>query len=278
MNRAHSTNRPHRARSLAAAVGLLAGAFVAVPAQAHFLEAIPAHPVIDQATGADQTLTLRFTHPMEGGPLMDLALESVQVIQNGTRRDLTSALQEVKQGDLRTYKLKDQATAPGDMIYTVTPKPYWEPAEGKLIVHYTKVVVDAFGGGEGWDQPVGLPVEIEPLTRPYGGWAGSVFQGRVLVDGTPRPFAEIEIEYRGQGKMVLPADSYVTQVVKADANGVFTVGLPRAGWWGFAALVTGARQGKAPDGSMVPVEDGGLLWVYVETLRSVNEQDQAKGN
>jgi cobalt/nickel transport protein len=78
--------------------------------------------------------------------------------------------------------------------------------------------------------------------------------------------------------MVLPADSYVTQVVKADANGVFTVGLPRAGWWGFAALVTGARQGKAPDGSMVPVEDGGLLWVYVETLRSVNEQDQAKGN
>lgn len=259
-------------------LGLMVGAFSAAPAQAHFLEMIPEHPVIDQASGADQTLTLRFTHPMEGGPLMDLGLESVQVLQNGTRRDLTSALQEIKQGAIRSYRVQDRVNAPGDMIYSVTPMPYWEPAEGKMIVHYTKVVVDAFGTGEGWDQLLGQPVEIEPLTRPYGGWAGSVFQGRVLVNGVPRPFAEVEIEYRGEGKMVLPAESYVTQVVKADANGVFTVGLPRAGWWGFAALITGERQGKAPDGTMVPVEDGGLLWVYVETLRAAGDDDHAKGN
>ena len=41
-------------------LGLMVGAFSAVPAQAHFLELIPEHPVIDQASGADQTLTLRF--------------------------------------------------------------------------------------------------------------------------------------------------------------------------------------------------------------------------
>jgi cobalt/nickel transport protein len=238
-------------------------------AQAHFLELIPTHAIVDQSTGTDQTVSLRFTHPMEGGPLMDLApLEQVGVLQNGTRRDLTAALQADKQGQMRTYHLQDKVSAPGDMIYFAVPQPYWEPAEGKLIVHYTKVVVDAFGSGEGWDALLGLPVEIEPLTRPYGGWTGSVFQGRVLVNGQPRPFAEVEVEYRGEGAMDIPADSFVTQVVKADANGTFTVGLPRQGWWGFAALVTGERSGKAPDGSSVPIEDGGLLWVEVRDLKA----------
>jgi hypothetical protein len=34
----------------------------------------------------------------------------------------------------------------------------------------------------------------------------------------------------------------ITQVVKADANGVFTYGVPFAGWWGFAALNTAKKR------------------------------------
>ncbi len=37
-----------------------------------------------------------------------------------------------------------------------------------MIEHYTKVVVDAFSAETGWDRLVGFPVEIEPLTRPFG--------------------------------------------------------------------------------------------------------------
>jgi cobalt/nickel transport protein len=251
-----------------AGAALAATLLFSASAQAHFLEMIPSHPVIDQSTGNTQTVTLRFTHPMEGGPVMDLAPpERVGVLQNGAQRDLTATLQSSQEGTARTYQFKDTVSAPGDMIYFVVPKSYWEPAEGKMIVHYSKVVVDAFATGEGWDALIGLPVEIEPLTRPYGGWAGSVFQGRILVNGSPRPFAEVEIEYRGEGKMDIPADSFVTQVVKADSNGVFTVGLPRQGWWGFAALITGERSGTAPDGSSVPMEQGGLLWVNVQSLQ-----------
>ncbi len=33
------------------------------------------------------------------------------------------------------------------------------------------------------------------------------------------------------------------------------------GWWGFAALVEADAPGKAPDGSEVPIEQGGLIWV-----------------
>ena len=37
--------------------------------------------------------------------------------------------------------------------------------------------------------------------------------------------------------------------------------MPRAGWWGFAALVEGDTPMKAPDGKSVPVEEGALIWV-----------------
>jgi len=53
----------------------------------------------------------------------------------------------------------------------------------------------------------------------------------------------------------------VTQVIKADANGVFAYSMPRAGWWGFAALIDGDEPMTAPTGEEVDVELGGLIWV-----------------
>ena len=80
-------------------------------------------------------------------------------------------------------------------MFFIEPAPYWEPAEQKMIVHYTKVVVDAFGAEDGWDARVGFPVEIEPLARPYGLWTGNTFRGIVLREGKPVPFATVEVEY-----------------------------------------------------------------------------------
>ena len=58
-----------------------------------------------------------------------------------------------------------------------------------------------------------------------------------------------------------PNDAFITQVIKADAQGVFAYAMPRAGWWGFAALVEGDEKMKSPDGRDAPVEMGGLIWV-----------------
>ena len=50
-------------------------------------------------------------------------------------------------------------------------------------------------------------------------------------------------------------------MLKADANRTFSHARPRAGWWGFAALVARDAPMTAPDGRAVPVEEGGLIWV-----------------
>ncbi len=151
---------------------------------------------------------------------------------------------------------------PGVTIFTVEPEPYWEPAEDCFITHYTKVVVPAYGVEEGWDKEVGLKTEIVPLTRPFGLYAGNVFQGIVKVDGKPSPFAEVEVEFYNQGKQAQAPNEYmVTQVVKADKNGVFTYAAPRSGWWGFAALNTADFTLKK-DGKDKPVEIGAVMWVY----------------
>jgi cobalt/nickel transport protein len=113
---------------------------------------------------------------------------------------------------------------------------------------------------------VGLPVEIEPLTRPYGLWTGNLFTGVVRKNGQPVPFAEVEVEWRNDGSVTPPAGPFVTQVLKADGNGVFSYAMPRAGWWGFAALIEGDEPMRNPEGREVPVELGALLWVRARDI------------
>ncbi len=152
------------------------------------------------------------------------------------------------------------------------PTPYWEPAEDCYIIHYTKVCVNALGLEEGWDEPVGLKTEIVPLTRPYGLWTGNVFTGVVLVDGKPVPDAEVEVEYLNEDAenvslLKAPSDPYITQVVKADKNGVFTYAIPKEGWWGFAALNEDSRKIKSPDGQKKSIEIGAVYWVKTRAIK-----------
>ena len=66
------------------------------------------------------------------------------------------------------------------------------------------------------------------------------FSGIVKGDGKPVPFAEIEVEYLNYDVDVknnkmgekahyeAPQDSFVTLTIKADENGKFTFGIPKA--------------------------------------------------
>jgi cobalt/nickel transport protein len=174
----------------------------------------------------------------------------------------------VKSGNYRTYTGNYQIKRPGDYTFYEEPTPYWEPAEDKFIIHYTKALVHGFGLEEGWDDLVGFPIEIKPLTRPYGLWAGNIFQGQVLIKGKPVPYAEIEITYDNQPKVAQNAsDPFHIQVINADPSGVFTYAMPREGWWGFAALEEGTGKIKAPDGKLKEVEIGGLIWVHCSALK-----------
>ena len=250
---------------------LLLGVLLAAPAAfAHFQVILPSTDVVDESTGKTMTLDLVFTHPMENGPVMEMGAPlRFEVVASGAKQDLLSSLTARKIEGKTAYQAGFTVKAPGAHVFCIEPAPYWEPAEEKLIIHYTKVVVPAFGSWDGWDAMAGFPVEIEPLTRPFGLWTGNVFQGIVRKDGKPVPFATVEIEYLNADGLVKPAnDALVTQVIKADAAGVFTYAMPRAGWWGFAALVDGDEKLPNPEGKPVDVELGGLIWVKTVDMAS----------
>ena len=238
------------------------------PSAAHFQELIPSEDNVAPEGGRSITLELTFTHPMARGPVMEMVRpKRFGVLARGKIEDLMGALKPRNVSGRSAWSAAYRFTRPGNYTFFVEPAPYWEPAEKKVIIHYTKVIVDAFGAGEGWDQPVGLPVEILPLARPYGLWTGNVFRGVVVKDGKAVPNAEIEVEWRNDGSLRVPADAYETQVIRADSQGVFVYGLPRAGWWGFAALIDGDMPMKNPEGQDAGVELGALIWIRARDMK-----------
>jgi len=198
--------------------------------------------------------------------------EQFGVMVDGKKTSLMDSLKPVKNKDVEGhmrdgFKVNYTLKKPGDHIFYIEPKPYWEPAEDKFIVHYTKVVVNGFGLEEGWDDEVGFKTEIIPLTRPYGLYTGNVFQGLVKVNGKPAPDSEIEVEYYNKDHSLEPeAAPLITQVVKADSNGVFTYAMPRAGWWGFAALNEDEKK-IMHNGEEKPIEIGALIWVKTHDMK-----------
>lgn len=241
-------------------------------APAHFGAIIPSNDIITQETPKSITLEIKFIHPLEMQYMEMEKPKRFGVRFRGKTEDLLKTLESARgngpgQDSAFTYwKSAMDFKKPGDYTFFVEPAPYWEPAENKFIVHYTKVCVDVLGLQEGWDEPVGLEIEIVPLTRPYGLWTGNVFTGKVLAKGKPVADTEVEVEYlngsAGDGKAVkAPSDPFVTQVVKTDSNGVFSYAMPKAGWWGFAALKDAPFKLKK-DGQSKTVEIGGVYWVH----------------
>jgi len=230
-------------------------------AEAHFQELLPSTDIVPDEGNHAIDLSIVFTHPVEGGPTMNMG-EPVQfgVLADGKKTDLKPTLKVEPFDGKNAYTAQYAVTKPADYVFYLEPAPYWEPAENHYIQHFTKVVVD-FGSGDGWDKLVGFPMEIEPLTRPYGLWTGNEFRGRVLKNGKPLPFADIEVEWTNDGSVKPPADAFNTQVIKADANGVFSYAMPKAAWWAFNALSEGPER-KSPDGKTVGTEIGGTMWVH----------------
>jgi cobalt/nickel transport protein len=265
------------ARITLAVVAAAVWALTVGPVAAHFGTITPSTDIVTQEDDKTLTLEVKFIHPLEQHYMEMVKPKRFGVVHAGQQTDLLGTLKASKgkapdqTEDFTYWTAGYQIRRPGDYIFFVEPTPYWEPAEDVFIVHYTKVCVNALGLEEGWDAPLGLETEIVPLTRPYGLWTGNLFTGQVLLKGQPVPFAEVEVEYLNAspgnpGLVEAPADAFVTQVVKADANGVFSYAMPRAGWWGFAAL--NEADWKLPqDGQEKGVEIGAVIWVHTRDMK-----------
>jgi cobalt/nickel transport protein len=228
---------------------------------AHFGMVIPSDSMV--MPGEDRTVrvTLSFSHPFEGAGMELVKPKVFNVMANGNKTDLLDALIKTKVMSQTAWKTEYQVNRPGVYVFYMEPDPYWEPAEDCFIVHYTKSVVTAFGDDEGWDQELGLKTEIVPLAKPFGLYAGNLFQGIVKFNGQPVPFGEVEVEfYNTDGKAQAPTVYMTTQTIKADKNGVFSYVVPVSGWWGFAAL-NSADFKLRHAGEEKDVELGAVLWI-----------------
>lgn len=237
-------------------------------AWAHFGMIIPSTDIVTQESGGTITLTVMFAHPFERN-WMDMArpVRFGAKIRGSKIVNLLSLLKPIKIHGHQEWKATYRLKRPGDYVFFDQPKPYFEPAEEKFIVHYTKVIVNGYGMEKGWDTKIGLKTEIIPLTRPYGLYTGNVFRGIVLLNGKPAQFCRIEVEYDNKGeKYVAPAAPFINQVIKTDQNGVFAFAMPAAGWWGFAALNEGSKK-ITYKGKAYPVELGAVLWVRTQDMK-----------
>ncbi len=249
----------------------------ATPVLAHFGAIIPSDDIVTRNDTSTLRLEVKFIHPMEMHYMGMEMPEAFGVMHAGKKTGLLETLSAAKgkspdqDTDFPCWKADYQIRRPGDYTFYVEPKPYWEPAEDLFIKHYTKVCVNAYGLEQGWEEPVGLETEIVPLSRPYGLWTGNVFTGRILLNAKPVPYAEVEVEYLNDtpGNITYihpPSSPYVTQVVRADGNGVFTYAMPKAGWWGFSAL-SQADWTMERDGEEKNVEIGAVYWVRTRDMK-----------
>ncbi|CCO24652.1 DUF4198 domain-containing protein [Maridesulfovibrio hydrothermalis] len=230
---------------------------------AHFGMLIPEKSIISPSKKSTQ-LELSFSHPFEMVGMDLVTPQKFSVFYDGKETNLLPSLKKSTIMGHKAFKTGYKFKRPGMYTFYMEPTPYPEPAEDNYIIHYTKTVVSAFDEGEDWNTPLGVKTEIVPLTRPWGNYAGNVFQGIVLLDGKPAPFSRVEVEfYNKDSKFKAPYDSMITQEVLCDENGVFTFACPQAGWWGFAALNDADYKIKGKD-----VELGAVLWIEMLPYKS----------
>ena len=272
-------------RVLAHASVLLA--LLASPAAfAHFL--LIYTPEMALKAGQATHLSLVFTHPFEATHTMalDAPQELYVVSQRGSeakpqKTDLKQYLQPITWASTENADRAFEAKLPsrvtrslGDYVFVAVPAPYYEKSEDKYIQQYTKMIMNIGGLPGNWAEPVGLPVEIVPLDKPYANWTNGIFRGVVLADGKPVENAELEVGYLnhaadiaarkfGPAQVTAPQSAFMNMGIRTNERGEFAIGLPRAGWWGICALAIGSKtehQGK-------PLSQDAVIWVKATDMR-----------
>lgn len=229
------------------------------PAAAHFGMLIPSRSMVLTQKEAAVAAHVAFAHPFAATGMKMEKPGEVFLLDGTDRTPL--ALSDASWLGEQAYATEFQIRRPGVYQLCMSPRPYYEAAEQRFIIHYTKTVIGAFGYEDGYERAAGFPIEIIPLSRPFGNYAGNSFSGLVVYKGKPLAGADVEVEFLNEErKYRAPNPYFETQLVKTDASGVFTFSVPWPGWWGFAALTTGDEK-IDHEGTAREVELGGVIWL-----------------
>nr|WP_319516686.1 DUF4198 domain-containing protein [uncultured Cohaesibacter sp.] len=255
---------------------LLASALmVSSAANAHFQ--LVYTPQVNLQKAGDVPFKLIFWHPFENGHVMDMATpEEFYALFKGKKIDLKESLKPMRfkgsgnEADAFDATLKVKRN--GDYTVVLKPAPYYEASEDIYIQQITKSYLNKGGIPTDWNEPAGLKTEIIPLNKPTNILTGSTFTGRVVSEGKPVAGAEIEVEYiaatpdmetNTPGEVSVDPAPGGALVAISDEDGYFTFGIPKAGFWGFAAL------GSGPDTEFEGKElsQDAVIWIRAYDLK-----------
>ncbi len=237
-------------------------------AAAHFPVFHPAGAIVE--TEKPVSFAFWVGHPYEGDcddadkPQMVFAVDP-----RGNETDLSGDLVAGETnclGETKTsWSLAFTPDQKGNYIVALNSAPSISRNGENLYQEYLKTVLHVERGGS-WEQRSGQPLEIVPMTRPYGLLEGFTFTGRLLKGEEPVANQTVYIEHLevpSPKPDEIPPEPFVTYEVNTDHQGYFSTTLPESGWWILASYVDDI--GKIEhDGKTYNHNAMAGIWVHVE--------------
>lgn len=196
------------------------------------------------------------------------------------RVDVLGDVEEAQYLDKKAWGANVALDKPGLYQFIIETRPWWNVAEQRYDQHYVKSFLPVYGVETGWEHPAGLPVEIVPLSRPFGLSNPCLFSGKVLDHGKGRAGALVRAQRINLEKCVVPSRWHEDTTVRTNDRGEFSLILNRPGWWCCTAIVEGTPL-KGHDGDPRPLQIGSSVWVYVDAAdgqRPAQTQPSQKKN
>ncbi|MEZ6184225.1 MAG: DUF4198 domain-containing protein [Planctomycetota bacterium] len=230
------------------------------PVLAHYPMLEAEAPIVEPG----ETVTVEFSvgHPYTNDrfPVRRPARVRAFSPSSGRPAYLTAAITTAGTPEVRAWRVDYTPDVPGDHVLSFTGLPYSEPPR-RQIDDYAKLVLHARGAQIGWNRVVGDPLEIVPLTRPYGLPVGATFRGKVLLHDQPFADGVLEAEtYTDVTPDPLPELMEYRRAERTDPNGCFAVTLDRAGWWLLSVATDG---GPGEQGLSNRRVQRAVFWLWV---------------
>jgi cobalt/nickel transport protein len=257
-------------RSIGLPAAVIALILSAAASQAHYNMLLP--DSWSAKKGETAGVTYQWGHPFEH-QLFDAPLpEAVLLLSPAGAKTigLSRTRQEIKvagegQKKVTAHRFQFTPDERGDYVIVLHVPPIWMDDEQEFLHDKVKAVLHV-QAQKGWDREVfsgEQPLDLVPLTRPYGLQPGMVFQAQVRALGRPVPDTLVEVErYNPVPPDKLPPDEHITRTAKTDPSGVVTTTLTEPGWWCLTAQQDGGK--KMHDGKEYPVRRRVTFWVYVD--------------
>ncbi len=191
------------------------------------------------------------------------------ILPDGQKTDLLDKLEKDRvkavSGEKRlAYKLSYTPSVRGDHILAMTAGRQWDADTSEWLQDYVKTVLHV-QAEKGWSRRIGQPLEVVPLSRPYGLLPGAALGFKVLYQDKPAAGLRVERELLSReapDPASLPSEAFIAYPARTRSDGTVVFSFPAPGWYGITAIRSSGRKYEE-DGHKGKLVERSTLWVYV---------------